>query len=52
MIGVPTDQELRSRIDELEAELGRRAAEAQDKELQLQRYAADLTAALERWKGA
>jgi putative nucleotidyltransferase with HDIG domain len=42
MTGVPTDQDLRRRIDELEAELARRAAEAQDKELQLQRYAADL----------
>ena len=42
MTGVSTDQELRSRIDELEAELARRADEAQDKELQLQRYAADL----------
>ena len=42
MSGVPTDQQLRSRIEELEAELSRRTDEAQDKELQLQRYAADL----------
>ena len=39
---VPTDEQLRSRIEELEAELARRTDEAQDKELQLQRYAADL----------
>jgi len=42
MRGVPTDRELQRRIDELEGELARRADEAQDKELQLQRYAADL----------
>jgi putative nucleotidyltransferase with HDIG domain len=42
MSGVHTDQQLRSRIEELEAELAQRAAEAEDKELQLQRYAADL----------
>jgi ribonuclease P protein subunit RPR2 len=42
MTGVPTEAQLRSRIDELEAALARRADEAEDKELQLQRYAADL----------
>jgi putative nucleotidyltransferase with HDIG domain len=42
MTGVPTDEQLRNRIDELEDELARRADEAEDKELQLQRYAADL----------
>jgi response regulator RpfG family c-di-GMP phosphodiesterase len=42
MTGVSTDRQLRDRIGELEAELARRADEAQDKELQLQRYAADL----------
>jgi ribonuclease P protein subunit RPR2 len=39
---VRTDEHLRMRIDELEAELGRRVGEAEEKELQLQRYAADL----------
>jgi putative nucleotidyltransferase with HDIG domain len=42
MRGVPTEQQLRSRIDELEVELARRVDEAEEKELQLQRYAADL----------
>jgi ribonuclease P protein subunit RPR2 len=42
MSGVPTEQQLRNRIHELEAALARRADEAEDKELQLQRYAADL----------
>ncbi len=42
MRGVPTEDRLRSRIEELEAALARRADEAEDKELQLQRYAADL----------
>jgi ribonuclease P protein subunit RPR2 len=39
---VPTEQQLRSRIEELEAELALRVDEAAEKELQLQRYAADL----------
>jgi response regulator RpfG family c-di-GMP phosphodiesterase len=39
---VPTEAQLRNRIEELEADLARRADEAEDKELQLQRYAADL----------
>jgi ribonuclease P protein subunit RPR2 len=39
---VPTDEQLRSRIEELEAELAQRVEEAREKELQLQRYAADL----------
>jgi ribonuclease P protein subunit RPR2 len=39
---VPTDEQLRSRIDELEVELALRVEEAEEKELQLQRYAADL----------
>jgi response regulator RpfG family c-di-GMP phosphodiesterase len=42
MRGVSTEQQLRSRIDELEVELARRVDEAEEKELQLQRYAADL----------
>jgi len=42
MMGVPTDEQLRTRIDELEVELARRTEEAQDKERQLERYAADL----------
>jgi putative nucleotidyltransferase with HDIG domain len=43
MRDVPTsEQQLRSRIDELEAQLARRDDEAEDKERQLQRYAADL----------
>jgi len=42
MTHVPTDEQLRTRIDELEAELAQRVEEAQEKELQLQRYAADL----------
>ncbi|MEY2440796.1 MAG: hypothetical protein QOJ46_222 [bacterium] len=42
MSGVPTEAQLRNRIEELEADLARRADEAEDKELQLQRYAADL----------
>lgn len=42
MRSVPTEEQLRSRIDELEAVLARRDDEAEDKELQLQRYAADL----------
>jgi ribonuclease P protein subunit RPR2 len=37
-----TEQQLRSRIHDLEAELALRVDEAEDKELQLQRYAADL----------
>jgi ribonuclease P protein subunit RPR2 len=39
---VPTDEQLRSRIEELERELAMRVEEAEEKELQLQRYAADL----------
>jgi len=42
MIRVPTEEQLRARIGELEADLARRAEEAQEQELQLQRYAADL----------
>ncbi len=42
MIDVPTEEQLRARIGELEADLARRAEEAQEQELQLQRYAADL----------
>jgi len=42
MSGVRSDEHLRNRIEELEAALARRADEAEDKELQLQRYAADL----------
>jgi ribonuclease P protein subunit RPR2 len=39
---VPTDEQLRRRIEELERELAMRVEEAEEKELQLQRYAADL----------
>ncbi|HEV7807495.1 MAG TPA: HD domain-containing phosphohydrolase [Solirubrobacteraceae bacterium] len=39
---MPTDEQLRSQIDELERELALRVEEAEEKELQLQRYAADL----------
>jgi putative nucleotidyltransferase with HDIG domain len=39
---VPTDEQLHSRIDELERELALRVEEAEEQELQLQRYAADL----------
>ena len=39
---MPTDAQLRSRIEELELELQLRAEEAEEQELQLQRYAADL----------
>jgi ribonuclease P protein subunit RPR2 len=42
MSTVGTEQQLRSRIEELEAELARRAADDVEKEQQLQRYAADL----------
>jgi HD-GYP domain-containing protein (c-di-GMP phosphodiesterase class II) len=42
MTAVPTDEQLRSRIHELEAELAQRVEEAEEKEQQLQRYAADL----------
>ncbi len=42
MSPVQTDEQLRTRIDELEAELALRVEEAEEKELQLQRYAADL----------
>ena len=42
MRGVDTDDELRARIDTLEVELSQRTDEAAEKELQLQRYAADL----------
>jgi HD-GYP domain-containing protein (c-di-GMP phosphodiesterase class II) len=42
MTRVATDEQLLSRIDELEAELARRVDEAEEKEQQLQRYAADL----------
>ena len=42
MTHVPTDEQLRNRIDELEAELVRHVTEAEDKERQLERYAADL----------
>jgi ribonuclease P protein subunit RPR2 len=42
MSTVRTDEQLRTRIDELESELARRVGEAEVKELQLQRYAADL----------
>ncbi|MEJ7797114.1 MAG: HD domain-containing phosphohydrolase [Solirubrobacteraceae bacterium] len=42
MTTVRTEEQLRSRIGELEAELGRRVAEGGEKERQLQRYAADL----------
>jgi ribonuclease P protein subunit RPR2 len=42
MSEVPTEEQLRNRIDELEAALAQRVDEAEDKELQLQRYAADL----------
>ncbi len=42
MTCVGTEQQLRSRIEELEAELDRRVADDEEKELQLQRYAADL----------
>jgi response regulator RpfG family c-di-GMP phosphodiesterase len=39
---VKTDEQLRARVEELEAELQMRAREAADKEVQLERYAADL----------
>jgi ribonuclease P protein subunit RPR2 len=42
MTSMQTEDQLRGRIDELEAELALRVDEAEDKELQLQRYAADL----------
>jgi putative nucleotidyltransferase with HDIG domain len=42
MSGVSSEEQLRNRIEELEAALAQRADEAEDKELQLQRYAADL----------
>jgi len=42
MSPVQTDEQLRMRIDELEAELALRVEEAEEKELQLQRYASDL----------
>ena len=42
MTPVDTEQQLRSRIEELEAELGRHVADEEEKEQQLQRYAADL----------
>src|SRR5690349_921888 len=42
MRAVPTEQQLRSRIHELEGKLAQRVTEAEEKELQLQRYAADL----------
>ena len=42
MSGVPTEQKLQSRIAELEAELAHAVGEAEVKEQQLQRYAADL----------
>jgi len=42
MTGVATDDELRARIHTLESELAQRTEEAAEKELQLQRYAADL----------
>ena len=42
MSAVPTEQQLRSRIDELEAELAHAVDQAEVKEQQLQRYAADL----------
>ena len=42
MSTVPTEQELRSRIDELEVELALAVSAAEVKEQQLQRYAADL----------
>jgi ribonuclease P protein subunit RPR2 len=42
MTRVATDEQLLSRIGELEAELARRVDEAGEKEQQLQRYAADL----------
>ncbi|MDX6721560.1 MAG: hypothetical protein QOJ63_3814 [Solirubrobacteraceae bacterium] len=42
MTPVSTDEQLRSRIHELEAELAQRVDEAEEKEQQLQRYAADL----------
>jgi len=42
MTPVGTEQQLRSRIEELEAELGRVVADEEEKEQQLQRYAADL----------
>jgi len=42
MRAVRIEEQLRSRIDALESELARRVAEAAEKELQLQRYAADL----------
>ena len=42
MITVPIEEQLRTRIGELEADLARRAEEAREKELQLQLYAADL----------
>ena len=42
MSGVQFEQQLRDRIEELEAELAQRVDEAVEKELQLQRYAADL----------
>ena len=42
MRDVATDDELRARIHTLEAELAQRTDEAAEKELQLQRYAADL----------
>jgi response regulator RpfG family c-di-GMP phosphodiesterase len=42
MTAVDTEQQLRDRIEELEAELAQRVDEAIDKEQQLQRYASDL----------
>jgi putative nucleotidyltransferase with HDIG domain len=42
MRGVDTDDDLRARIRTLEVELSQRTDEAAEKELQLQRYAADL----------
>jgi HD-GYP domain-containing protein (c-di-GMP phosphodiesterase class II) len=42
MSSVPTDEELRSRIAELEGRLAHAVGEAEVKEQQLQRYAADL----------
>ncbi|MEY2513792.1 MAG: hypothetical protein QOJ89_1150 [bacterium] len=42
MSNVRTDEQLQTRIDELESELARRVGEAEVKEQQLQRYAADL----------
>ena len=42
MSTVPIEQKLRSRIEDLESELALAVVEAEDKERQLQRYAADL----------